>query len=76
MYFKFKVFRIIVSCLIISEKNVWLPPIFVLDSNSLFLNLLLPRCHKRRKNTSVLRGTVHKAAIFTMLKFWFVPRVS
>ena len=47
-------FRIIVALL--SLKNMWLPPIFFLDSNSLYKDLLFPHSHKLRKNTSVLVG--------------------
>ena len=47
-------------CLLISKKNAWLPPIFFLDFNSPCQDLLFPRSHKSRKNTSVLVGTVLK----------------
>ena len=51
-------FRIIVAYQFL--KNVWLPPIFFLDSNSRCQDLLFSRSHKPRKNTSVLVGTVLK----------------
>ena len=38
-------------------KNARLPPIFFLDFNSLWQDLLFPHSHKPRKNTSVLVGT-------------------
>ena len=40
----------------LSLKNAWLPPIFVLHSNSHCQNLLFPLSHKPCKNTSVLVG--------------------
>ena len=49
-------FRISVAYL--SLKNAWLPPIFFLDFNSRYQDLLFPHSDKPGENTSFLVGTV------------------
>ena len=51
-------FRIIVAWL--SLKNAWLPPIFFMDFNTRYQDLLFPHGDKPCKNTSLLVGTVLK----------------
>ena len=51
-------FKIIVAKL--SLKNAWLPPIFFLDFNSRYQDLLFWHSDKPCKNTSLLVGTVLK----------------
>ena len=52
-------------CFLIISKNVWLPPIFFLDSNSPCLDLPFINC---AKITSVLVGTVLKHSVSILLK--------
>ena len=55
-------FKIIVAKL--SLKNTWLPPIFFLNSNSRYQDLLFSQSDKPGKNTSLLVGTVLKYDVF------------
>ena len=45
---------------LLSLKNAWLPPIFLLDTESTCLFLLSPHSFKPGKNIPVLVGTTHR----------------
>ena len=55
-------FKIIVAKL--SLKNAWLPPIFFLNFNSRYQDLLFLHSDKPCKNTSLFVGTVLKTSPF------------
>ena len=53
---------------LLSLKNVWLPPIFFLDTKSTCQVLLSPHSFKLLKNIPVLVGTTHRKPEYLMMR--------
>ena len=53
---------------LLSLKNAWLPPIFILDTKSTCQVLLSLHSFKPRKNILVLVGTTHRKSEYLQMR--------
>ena len=53
---------------LLSLKNAWLPPIFLLDTKSTCQVLLSPHSFEPRKNTPVLKSTTHRKSEYLEMR--------